>query len=305
MAETTNIIPDAQSVVAITNLAREGMLPHIETCEFSTPLAIWPRQQKIESLEHLLQNPLRKRGKFQAQTSDAFIGYVQQHRTPGLLLTGTVTTAGGSFHADLDGHEPNIRKSADEGGGIAIEGEASWRTHHAHLDLKPSPEWEKWLGKNAQQIEQGPFAEFIEDNSADIVVPTEGPIAGAIKWPDAATMMAVATTLEAKTDVQFSSGIRLQNGQQRLTYLETVNGSAQGAEGTITIPEKFAIAIQPFVGAPKYQLIARLRYYCSRGKVTFRYEIERPYRVIEDAYQAERKKIEEAIGQPVLLGTIA
>jgi uncharacterized protein YfdQ (DUF2303 family) len=287
-------IPDCKTIESLTALARDGMYPKIETAEFSTPLIIWPRGQRVESMEQFLANPLAKRGTFKAQTSDAFISYVRRHQTPGTLLHGVLTTERGSFHADLDGHEGNERDT--ETGKITIEGEPSWRLHHAHLDLQPSPEWVKWLGNNGRVIEQVPFAEFIEDNANDILA-----IDGS--YPDAATMLSIATTLEASTEVSFASGVRLSNGSMQLNYNELVNGQAQGAEGKISIPGRFALAIQPFVGAPKYQLKARLRYYCSRGKVTFKYELERPYRVIEDAYKGELEKIQKEVGLPVLLGS--
>jgi uncharacterized protein YfdQ (DUF2303 family) len=279
---------------SVAEIARKGIEPISQgPDDYVIPSIVFPQTGKVESLEHLLARPVYKRGTFKAQTSDAFIGYVLLHRTPGTLVTGTVTTSGGTFHCDLDGHEPNQALDADQ----IREGLPSWRTHHAHLALEASPEWTRWNARNTTIIEQSAFAEFIEENAADITVP-EGS-----KLPDAAIMLSVATTLDAKTEVTFSSGIRLQNGTQQLTYNELVQGQAVGAEGKIEIPARFAVAIAPFVGAPKYAVIARLKYYLSRGKVSFKYELDRPYRIIEDAYKAEALKIAQALGQPVLLGS--
>jgi uncharacterized protein YfdQ (DUF2303 family) len=284
---------------ALIEAARKGQQTTIEgPNDFITPFAHNPAwgNQTLD-LEKFLEAPTRKRGQFYALTSDAFIDYIQLHRTNGTLITGLMTEKDGSFRAELDHHNPNrIDFGAKEQPTVTItEGIPSWRTHHALLELRLTPEWMRWLGNNAKVLDQGTFAEFIEDNAPDITVPENS------RMPDSATMMTVATTLEAKTNVEFSSGVRLQNGTQQLTYNEVVNGQA-GGEAKLAIPERFALALAPFVGAPRYLLTARLRYYLSRGKVTFKYEFERPHKVIEDAFKAEAAKIATALGLPVLLG---
>jgi hypothetical protein len=53
--------------------------------------------------------------------------------------------------------------------------------------------------------------------------------------------------------------LRLQNGEQQLTYRENIEGS-WGGDNKLAIPAKFALAIAPFAGTPKYLVTARLRY---------------------------------------------
>src|SRR5690606_22175624 len=127
-----------------------------------------------------------------------------------------------------------------------------WCEHGATLICDHSTEWRTWSASNAKSMEQSSFAEFIEANAIDIVQPA------------AAEMIQIALTLQAKTKVDFASGIRLDNGQVQLTYQEKIEGSA-GPKGELKIPEKFTLALRIFQGGDKYQVEAYLRYRIKEG----------------------------------------
>ena len=61
------------------------------------------------------------------------------------------------------------------------------------------------------------FARFLEENMPDVVE------------PDSAELLEVALTFEAKKSVEFSSGVRLANGQIQFQYDEVSPG--HGEEG--------------------------------------------------------------------------
>jgi uncharacterized protein YfdQ (DUF2303 family) len=168
---------------------------------------------------------------------------------------------------------------------------AGWRDHRATFKAAFTPEFERWIANNgsARAKEQMTFAEFIEDNIADITEPA------------GAQLLEVATTIQAKTDINFSSARRLDNGQVQLGYTETINATA-GANSALSIPREFALGLRVFKNGEGYRLTARLKYRLNNGGVKFWYELDRPERVIEDAFAGYVEQVRATSGYRVLIG---
>lgn len=161
-----------------------------------------------------------------------------------------------------------------------------WRDFAARYTVELSAEFNRWMSRNGKAFEQGEFAEFIEEAHADIVEPSGD------------VLLRVATTLQAKTDVQFRSSKRLDNGQVQLQYVETID--ARAGDGALEIPREFAIGVRLFELGEGYKVKARLKYRLHSGSVKFWYELDRPERAIEDAFAAYVLEAAQ-IGVPVLV----
>lgn len=165
-----------------------------------------------------------------------------------------------------------------------------WRDHRASFLAEYTSEFTNWMSKNKAQFSQTEFAEFIEDNLADI---TE---------PGAHVLLDVATTIQAKTDINFGSAKRLDNGQVQLQYTEAIDARA-GANGALEIPREFALGLRIFKNGDGYKLRARLKYRLHAGTVKFWYELDRPERAVEDAFAGYVAQVREKSGYQVLIGT--
>lgn len=164
-----------------------------------------------------------------------------------------------------------------------------WRDFRAEFKAEFTPEFAKWVGKNGQQFTQTEFAEFIEDNMADITA------------PEATALLEMATTIQATTGIDFSSAKRLQNGQVQLQYTETINATA-GANGAMEIPKEFALGLRIFKNGEGYKLKARLKYRLHSGSVKFWFELDRYERAVEDAFSGYIDTVREKAAYTVLLG---
>jgi uncharacterized protein YfdQ (DUF2303 family) len=167
-----------------------------------------------------------------------------------------------------------------------------WRDHRAHFAAAFTPEFRRWQEHNgpSKAKNQTEFAEFIEDNMADLVAPY------------AQQLLDVATTIQAKTDINFSSAKRLHDGQVQLAYTEVIDAKA-GADGALTIPREFELGLRLFKNGEGYRLKARLKYRLGNGGVRFWYELDRPERAIEDAFAGYIATVQEASGYSVLIGS--
>ncbi|KQW97116.1 hypothetical protein ASC94_10000 [Massilia sp. Root418] len=163
-----------------------------------------------------------------------------------------------------------------------------WRDHRAVYKAELTREFANWLSHSGKAMEQEEFATFLEDNIADIAEPS------------GETLMAVALTLQAKSEVSFKSHRRLDNGQVQLGYSENVSTTA-GADGTLEIPREFAIGLRLFKNGVGYKIRARLKYRLTASKVKFWYELDRAENAIEEAF-AGYVASAQATGFTVLMG---
>lgn len=240
-------------------------------------------QDITDLVEKAQPHPNRKRGTVQVKDIDSLLLYCADQNTldpaggPGAAYFGYI-------YAD-----PDTRKV------VAVfndqrSDEPGWRDHRAEFKAEFTPEFQTWFNNNKQHKSQGDFAEFIEDNMADITEPA------------ATSMLEIATTIQAKTDINFSSSKHLQNGQIQLGYTENIDARA-GANGALQIPKVFTLGMRVFKNGEGYKLQARLKFRLNSGTVKFWYELDRPERVIEAAFKSYIDTLREKSGYSVLLGT--
>lgn len=221
--------------------------------------------------------PRRVTGTVALHTPDALIDYVIEHNTS---MQATV-------YADM----PRLRL-------IAVlnddhEGEPDWRDHRAVVDLRPTPEWEAWTKSDGRLMGQEDFSEFLEQHAHEVIS------------PDAATMIEVARTFEAKRDVTFRRAISPQSGAVEVQYDETIDGRA--GRGSITVPDEFTIVASPFYGAEPLQVRARFRYRLRDGHLGVGYSLLHVDRLMDDTFNdlVERlveRLVDELEVVPVLRG---
>jgi len=237
-----------------------------------TPQVIVPEGFELHDLEKTLSAPLRLRGSTKVLDAKSFIALVTEFKGPGTKLYGNFTPP--KFAAVFNANASYL---------------PGWSDHRVTYDCPISIEWTTWVGANKRTMSQPDFAQFIEDNLPDLL--------------DAATMLEVSRTLEAKKKVNFASGIRLSDGETQFTYEEQIEGTA--SKGLMKVPEVFQIGIPVFEGGDRYKVNARLRYRIGDGgKLTLWYDLERPHKILEDAVKEVWTSIETGTELVVLNAVI-
>lgn len=237
------------------------------------PFALVPTGTQVKDLEGLLAAPTRIRQGVTVLDADTFIAYINRYATPASVVFCD-GPEGRTFKGVLDYHQPD---------------QPSWGQHVAVYQCPISIEWGRWKAADRKKMDQATFAEFFEDNIRDITVPEGIPQA-----PSAADMLEISRTLEAKKNISFRQGTRLDNGQVQLTYNEQIDGQA-GETGQLKIPEQFYIGVRPFLGGDAFCVPVRFRYRIQESRLVMWFELVRPDKVLEEAYATVRAKIQEAI----------
>lgn len=246
--------------------------------EGGRPFVVVRNDSVVKDLEDLLPNPISKRGNVQLGERESFTRYVNEHKTTSTRLARAVN--GDGFNAVIDFTE------------AGPDGKGSWCRHHVSFNLRHSPQWKLWNGKNTQHFTQKAFAEFLEDNYPDIVDPA------------GAAVLDVANTLEVLSTALFRSSQRLDNSTNQLAY-ETNHSTKAGQKGDLAVPRVFTLEIPIFYGEPAIKLQARLKYSLDDGKVTFWYELVRAQQAVDASVDAMAKEIEAATGLKPYVGKLA
>ena len=237
-----------------------------------TPIALVPEGYMQLDLERCLPEPARIRETVGVSDVKSFVLYWKDYHT-----------ATSKIFADES--KSQIAAVLDYHGDIA-----SWCTHRLVLTLNKSREWLVWRGKHGTGLTQEQFADFLEDNLADITA------------PDAASVLEAASHLEANKTVKFKSGINLDSGAVQFTYDEAVEGKGRG---TLKVPNRFTVGIPIMAGQDPTAIEVRLRYRISAdGVLSFIYKLDNPGRLLEQQFEAITEYIGRACDCEAYLGSI-
>jgi uncharacterized protein YfdQ (DUF2303 family) len=250
------------------------------TTNGGVPYVIVPDGYQVQSLEHLLDNPERKRADITVTDTDSLIRYAEKHGNPNESV----------FYINVDFVESTCYIVAvinDHG-----EIDPQWRDHLCRFKMRNAVEWNRWLADNKKVKSQNDFAVFLEDNLGDI--------AGAAGMPTGSEMLRMALDFEAHSEKKFRSKTNLQSGGFSIEFVDEENSDTRA---TMKVFERFTIGIPVFEGSKnRYAVEARLKYRESGGKLSFWYELIRQDKVFKAAVEEEIVEIKEATGFPILYG---
>ncbi len=270
---------NASAIKEAVNLGQKLGTPN--TAE-NIHFVVVPLDSRIESLASYQYPhgvpPDRIKATVGLRDAASFVEYVTKYRDSRTRVFAEPTRS--SFLAVLDYHQAEAEKTPE------------FCDHKASFVMTLDDRWKIWLATDNKPMAQDAFAEFIEDQMADIADPRP------------ADMLEIARDLKAKIEVNFGSSTRSQSGQVQLKYEETVKAGV-GQAGTIEIPEEFTIKIPVFYGETAIEIKARLRFRIASGKLSFHYRLNRPNEVQLTAFEATVESISGKLGAPILLGSPA
>lgn len=253
-----------------------GTQQQIQTECGDVPVIIVPESMRLHTLEDLVEKqrerPSRIAETTQLLSANSFIEYYNRFATKDSTIF--VDAEDARFTAVFDYHQSTQAPG--------------WGRHRAVYTCPRTKEWSGWLKNDNAKMDQQTFALFIEDNLNEIAEPS------------GAEMLEIATTLKAKTDVDFQSNVRLDNGQVQFTYRENIDGQA-GVAGQLTIPEKITLNIRPFLSGAPYVMEARFRYRVTQGGLAMWYTLIRPHLVQEHAVNEVIETVRNNMGTGQLL----
>lgn len=243
------------------------------------PFVLVPEGFAVQSLERLLEAPMRPRATVTVRDAESFLAYYATHEAGKTLLCADVDAR--TATAIFDYHR---------------KGSPGFAEHSVVFQAQETPAWRAWAGLDGKQHEQERFARFLEEHLVDVVGDDKG------KGPSGATLYAVATELQAKTSSNFLSSKRLSDGSFELLSEEKIEASTK--RGQTKIPESFTLSLAPFRGSEAVEVLARLRFRIQGGKLVLWFDLHRRQEILERAFDTIVAKIEAGIGARMLRGAV-
>lgn len=197
-------------------------------------------------LETGLDKPVRKRGTIQVFDATSFNAILEANDG------GNAT-----IYIDRDAEKPSIVAVLNGNG----ESGPGWGDFRVEIVFRFTPQWLKWKAIDGKLLPQLEFAEFIEENLPDIVLPS------------GADMMEIAQDLSAKRTVDFKSTVRLADGRFQFQNIEDM--TAQIGAGQIGIPPMIKLGIAPVYGLPPFGIDGRFRYRIENNKLKLGIKLQR------------------------------
>jgi uncharacterized protein YfdQ (DUF2303 family) len=254
----------ASGVEAAAKLGRD----QVKVIELKNPMGDLPLQialvpQGFEALNlssHMSQVPDRIRVQVVMDDVKSYIAYLNRFKMSESCIFAAVRQVPASLRAVFDYHRGEDKLS----GGV----DAGFCAHACTLVMHPTEEWKKWMAMNGKLMRQDVFAQFLEDNLADVVE------------PDGATLLELARDLEGTQGALFKSKIVEQTGDTKLFFEQTTEARTKG---DLSIPQEFTILAAPFYGAEESRLSVRFLIRMQGGELGLGYKVLRMERFMADA----------------------
>ena len=159
--------------------------------------------------------------------------------------------------------------------------------HKAALKLRNSEEFARWAAMENKLQSQMEFAEFLDENSSDIVD------------PDPAVMIEIARDLEATQGVAFKAGTRLQTGERSFRYETETH-----VKGDLVVPQRFRLALPLFFGEEPTEIEASFRFRPNPDGLKLGFVWRRVEYVRQAKFREIAFRVSEATGLPVFQGRV-
>jgi uncharacterized protein YfdQ (DUF2303 family) len=228
-------------------------------------IVVVPKDYRVERLEPLAKLLHHVKQTVKLLDASSFIAYINTFKNKHTAIFADQIRNGQQNQPPLiigviDYHQKPFAAQAEGATAKFTEPVPDYGEHRVEFEFPFAEEWARWRAIDNKPMSQMQAAEFLEENFMDVIDP-----------PNAA-MLDVVSNLEAKKNVSFASGVRLQTGANQLTYAEEIESKGRG---TLVIPAEFKIGVPVFYGDPKYEVRVLLRYRINEGQLTFTMKINR------------------------------
>lgn len=260
---------DIKAVEVVERLTRLSTKP-IETDDGRRHVLV-PEGYGVHHIEPLEAKLPYVKQREQFLSVESFCDYVNRFKRDETQVFGDSRKPG--VRAVFDYHSPSGDDSARHS--------AHHCAHEARYDPPWSEAWARWRAIDNKPMGQTEFAEFIEENYADIAS------------PDHAELLDMVSNLSAVKKGHFSSGVRLQNGAHELSFSEDIE--AKVGKKQVIVPSEITLGLPILFAGDAYKVRALLRYRAVDG-LSFIIKINRRLFVEQQAFSDVLSQIAETTG---------
>lgn len=236
--------------------------------------------------------PARKTGVAKVTTLESFIALGIRHATASSVIFADTDWQKPSLTTIVDYHEDVV-------GGLADNGK-----HRIRYDFPLSDEWKEWVAVDGKAMEQGDFAEFIEDHIAELSTPDgmeeedfRHKFGFRVAYPT--EMHTLSRGLQVFAETRVKNAVTLQTGEGQIAF-EEEHRDANGNK--IDVPGMFILSVSPFFMGDPVRIPVRLRYRLQAGSIKWILKLYRPDVYITQQVMRDLERAGSEIGAPAFQG---
>ncbi len=249
------------------------------------PAVVIGKEQKIESLETFLENPIRIKEMRNFDDLRGFVGYINDYKTDTTIAFANRTR----IQVVFDYHGKDA---------------PHWGNHAIDFTYRRSNRWQLWERANNNWKGQEEFADFLDSGLNEIIEPSQSSVLDMVK--------SFRATVNAQTDSDITPD------GTHFSYTQTVKGGTKKTD--LTIPEFLKVQVSPFDGLhvlnglltdedkkiPTYDFKAKLSWRMKQSaeasKPDFKVQLLNFELAIDETLESVRSAIKELTGVTVYIG---
>lgn len=166
---------------------------------------------------------------------------------------------------------------------------ANHNSHSLTRDYKIDDRFEAWQQISGAFITQDAFVGFLEDRIVDL---SESPKARVTQ----AALMTTVKGFKATQTLTCNSAVNRQNGDVAVEFIKNTTERHE-----VLLPEVITLELPVFEFGGSYEINARLRFQLKEGKVSFKIELIRVERLIDNAFLDEVTELKALVKAPIIL----
>jgi len=272
----------AEAIQEIVRLAK----PQVVIPNSNIPVALIPEGYELRTVPEAIHNeyaegPHKLEATRTFYAPESFSTYFKTYADSDSIVLASPTRL--TVNAIIDYHQ-------------ASPGEGNyqrWQRHTATLVMQKSEQLKAWIANSGKLMNQVDFAEFLQENAADV------------SQPSVSEMLTIARDLRATVGMTAVSNFNQQTGEVELSFKNEVNASAGLRTQKIEIPERFFLNIPLFANDEPRPVICDFRYRAGQEMKLF-YKLYQIDRMLEQRFKTVIDSLNEAIIQiatmPILIG---
>lgn len=242
--------------------------------------------------------PDRRKGLINAFDIYSFSAIVNRFKSANSALFKKATIGDTKFEAEL-------KAILNYHPASGVNTDADNNDHRATYGFPLSEELKTWLGKNKVPFNSKEFAEFLEDNIADLVVADVSKFVTEFgdtvpSFASPSKIMELSRGIDVRVDEKVVNAYRVSDGSFAIQYTVD-NKDASGKP--LNLPEWFALGIPVFQNGQSYQIPLRLRFRVKDGAVSWHFEMYRKNDIFNAAFDRDCNQAAADTALPLFNGT--
>ncbi len=254
----------------------------------------WTASSVKKLMDEYRWEPERRKGTANLTEVESFIAHVNRFKDEDSAIFVAKARPRPSLLAVLDYHR------------ATSEGSPRFGEHKAYYPFPISDAWEAWGAKDGEEFGQSEFAQFIEDNLADVAVPEvarESARAQTFMGTFKSTFAGPEKLLALSRGLTVHVGEKVEQAVNPSTGEVSLRFESQHNTNQVQMPTAFILTIPVFKEGTVYIVVARFRYRVRAGAVTFWYNLHKPEEIFDDAIRGVVETVKAATELPIFAGS--